>query len=216
MIKLKFDKKNISNHFGYSKFIYLAAIVGALALVSFAYSTTRPRMPAENKVDIAMYCGYPDESEVAIWQESMLSLLPADQKQVNLASTVAGDDRIIEAVIARMSAREGDILVLDIDTMTGLTGNYAFAPLDSYIDRDAIEAANPDIDWSLYTFADDDGVEHIYMLPTDAVEGMYYLDMQPKGNCIAILSYSINKDNAAICMNYILSQTQYDGELTIE
>ncbi len=151
-------------------------------------------MPDENKVDIYMYCGYSVNADVETWESEMLSLLPDNQREVNLIASVSAGAQMMEAIIARIAAHEGDMIALDYEQMSALMTNMAFTPLEDFVDIDAITAANPEINWEDYSAVDDEGNEHIYMLPLDGVEGLYELGIEPKGNCIAVFFYSKNME----------------------
>lgn len=213
----KITKDKMKNHLHYHKLIYLAAIILVVVLINFAYTATTPKIPKENRVSIMLFIGNANETVADEWEKQMLATLSSDQKEVEIISTTMVEISSEAIIFARISVNMDDIILLDFERMTDIMGEGAFIPLEEYLDLENIKALYPDIDWSLYSHQSEEYGEKdssICMLPLDAIEGIHNLEVTNENVCIGILRHSTNKENAAKCVEFIMDQTEYTGELS--
>ena len=206
---LKITKKRLINHLQYSKLYYIGAIAIVLVVINLIYSATEPRYPKENTVNIMMYTGVADEDVLETWEKEMLALLPDDQREVNIVSTIPIDITTQSVVFARIAAKEDDILIIDKENINAYANQAAFLPLDEYMDIDLIYSKYPDVDWSEYWMkaeALQDDEAHIYWLPLGIVDGFSELGFSGETLGIAVLGNSLNIDNSITCVKYIMSK----------
>jgi len=206
---LKITEKRIKNHLHYGKWYYIVAIIAVLVLVNLAYTITEPNYPKESTVVIMMYAGNADEEVIETWESEMLQLLPDDQREVELISTPPIDTTTQTVVVARIAAAEDDVLIVNSEDIAVYADQGAFLPLDEHMDLDKIFRMYPDVDWSQYKQRSeslDDKEEHIYWLPLNMVKGFEDLGLKGDNLGIGILSNSVNADNAALCIDYIITK----------
>ena len=206
---LKITKERLKNHLHYTKWYYFAAIAVVLIIVNVAYTISEPRCPGENKVNIMIYGGAAEEDATVKWENDMLGLLPDDQREVNILASISVDELTQPVVMARIAAREDDVIVMDTENIKSYAAAEAFLPLDEYMDLDKIFAMYPDIDRSeFYTkiSASQEESAHIYWLPLYAATGLEELNIYGENLGIAIAANSENPVNAAICAEYMMTK----------
>lgn len=215
MISLKMNKDRLSNHLHYGKWYYIVAVLGALVVFSMIHTVTEPKTPDYLKVDITVYGSYMDEIVKKDWQQDLLALLPEDQKEVNIYSMSMGEEdyNMMEIVVARMTAQEDDIIIMNTERALAFATQGVFKPLEEYIAPDDIRNLPEDFDWDAMYVAEegsDDG-KMLFILPLDGAYGLTELGVYPGDMSIAIMTYSENFDNALRCVQYILDQTELPG-----
>lgn len=206
---LKLNKKRISNHWQYSKWYYIAAIIAAVIIVNLAYTMSEPSYPKESTVSILMFAGVGDEDIVEVWENDMLALLGDDQRQVSISTSVVVEGSTESVIIARMTAGDDDILIMDTETMMLYAQGGAFKPIDELIDVEGAFAKYSQIDWDSYFMTSEElgnDEEHIYFLPLYMAEGFDEIGFSGQDLAIAVLAKSVNAENAAICLEYIMTK----------
>jgi len=205
---LKITKARLSNHFHYSKWHYVVAIAAALVIVSIVLTMTEPRYPDENRISIIIYGATMDEAIAAEWEDEMLEFLSEDQREVEISSTVTVDELTQTVVMARIAAKEDNIVIMDIENISLYAASGAFLPLDEYMDLEGIFSMYPDVNWDEYYtrgIENEEQTSHIYWLPLYVVEGYEYIGASGDGAGIAVFSNSANISNALICVEYIMT-----------
>ncbi len=203
---LKTTKTRLKNHLHYSKWYYIAAIAAALIIVNIAYTVSEPRYPSESRVSIMIYGGNADEDAVTEMENEMLALLPDNQREVVISSSVSVDDLTQAVVMARIAAKEDDIIIMDTENIQAYTAGEAFLPLDEYIDINTIFDLYPDTDWNEYYKKTGDSEEaHIYWLPLNETKWPDSLQIDGENLGIALLVNSENTANAVICVEHIMT-----------
>ena len=203
----RITKQRIKNHIQYGKWHYIAAIIAVVVIINLAYTISTPRYPNENKVSIIIYATIANEEVLDEWEKAMLKLLAEDQRKVEMTATVPIDISTQGVVVARIAAKEDDILVMDIEHIKSYVNKGAFLPLDENMNLDKIINMYPDVDWGQYSAKIEESEDaHIYWLPLCMVTGWGDLQMSGDDLGIAILSNSENVSNAVICLEYILTR----------
>jgi hypothetical protein len=216
MIDLKITKDRFKNHFYYAKWLYIIAIVGAVFVFSIVYSVTEPQVPKNLKVDITIIGAALNEAGKEIWQEDILSVLPEDQQEVNIYSLAIGTEgtggiSVYEILVARMAAKEDDILILPKEIYDGVVTQGPFMNMDDYITQFEYPE---EVDLETYKVKlDEDIVEgdtepHYYGIPLDNVLGLVDIGLDPRGKVAVVLVYTENKDNVFKTLDFIMSKTE--------
>jgi len=204
---LKITKDRLKNHLHYGKWYYIGAIVAAVLLVNIAYAVTEPYYPSESRVSIIMYGGIAEGSVVETWETQMLEILPDDQREVKIISSVNAEGSMDMVIVARVVASDDDIIILNKDGIENYASQGTFMPLDDLIGRDKIKELVGENDLTKYEmFVEGADKDQIYYLPLSHVEGFDEIGLSGENLCIAILLNSGNAENAAICFEYIMTR----------
>jgi len=203
----KITKDRLKNHLHYGKWYYISAIIATAVIVNIAYSVTEPHYPAESRVSIIMYGGIAEESVVEKWENEMLELLPDDQREVDIISSVNAEGSMDMVIVARVVAADDNIMILSADGIESYASQGTFHPLDDLIGRERIKEILGDDDLTKYEmFVEGAQKEQIYYLPLSQVEGFDEIGLYGENLCIGILLNSPNAQNAAICFEYIMTR----------
>lgn len=217
MIDLKITKDRLKNHFYYAKWLYVVAILGAVLVFSMVFSVTEPQVPKNLKIDINVIGATLNDAAKGIWQEDILEELSEDQQEVNIYALALGADNstpgisVYEVLVARMAAKEDDILILPKEVYDGIATQGAFLNLDEYaskfeypegVDLEAIKVKLEE------DIADGDTEPHMFGVPIDNLIGFADLGVNPIGRVAVIMVYTENKDNAFKALDFIMSKTE--------
>ena len=212
MIDQKLNKKRLEMHWHYYRVRYIILLIVALVAANILLTTTEPKTPPNQKVDVYIISAGYVNSSIDPWQKSLLSILPADQKEVNLISTLiveGQESSIYQMVAARMAAQEGTVWILPVDMFQSYARSGAFLPLE-----EDIGTFNLPEDFNLSTGRavvqmDDNtpGKMQLCGIPLEKCTGLSWL-MDYKGMVLAFPAYStVNYENAKTIAKYLVSQT---------
>lgn len=204
---LKIKKDRLKNHLHYGKWYYIGAVILAAVLVNIVLAVTQPHYPAESRVSITIYSGVAEESVVEKWEKEMLELLPDDQREVDIVSTVNAEGSMDMVIVARVVASDDDIMILSADGIENYASQGTFMPLDDIVGREKIKELLGTDDLTEYEmFVEGAPGDQIYYLPLSHVEGFEEIGLYSDNLCIGILLNSGNAQNAAICLEYIMTR----------
>jgi len=201
-------KQRLLNHLHYGKWYYIASVTVMLVAVNLLYSVTAPEYPPESRVNVMMYAGDVAEEKSDLLEQEMLSVLGDDQREVNVVTSIYTDSTMAEVVLARIIAKQDDVLVINSEYIKTLAENGAFIPLDEHMDLDKIFSTYPDINWTDYLMVcpEYEEGEHYYWLPLGVSEGLTEIVESKDYLGIAVLRSSKNPENALICLEYMLTR----------
>lgn len=203
----KITKERLRNHLHYGKWYYIGAIVAAVVIINIALNVTKPDYPRESRVSIMIYGGVAEQSVVEKWESDMLNLLPENQREVEIVTTVNAEGSMEMIIVARTVASDDDIIILSSDAIENYASQGMFMPLDELITRDKIKELVKDDDLTKYEmFVEGAEKDQIYYLPLSQVEGFDEIGLYGDSLCIGVLLNSPNSENAAICLEYLMTR----------
>ncbi len=213
MLDIKFTKKRFKDHMYYSKWAYIAAILGAAALFSIVFTVTKPKVPNELKVDVTVIGVTLQEPEKNMWQKEILETLSEDQQEVNIyALGFSGSDgssmdyTMFEVLAARIAAKEDDILILSKDVYLTYASQGAFYSMDEIVGKYDFPEDMYDLE-EYKTTTDEDTESHLYGIPISHLEGFVDLGVDPTDKVMAVLIYTENYDNVLKTIDYMMGKT---------
>lgn len=176
MPKTKYTKEYLKNHFSYSRWVYLIAVLVAVGAAEIIFTVTRYQAPNARRVDIELLGGYADLNDTGVVQAAEDALLAAGQAyelerdQKNGVDTDAAEYEIpLEEVniyninytgdasseedyysgqkyMVMLAAQEGDIYIVNRDLLEGLVADGGAAPLDEFIESGLLSAEGVDLE----------------------------------------------------------------------
>ncbi len=218
MIDLKITKERLKNHMHYSKWLYVLVLAVVLVIFNLSYTMSEPEVPTEFKVSILVNDYIFGEEGTDKLESELLEMLPEDQQEVKVFSLSAGggggqDLQIVQVLMARLVAKQDDILILPYETFKSFAHQGSFVPLDEKL---TIPSQPEDVDMSEYTIEilDDDGngdgQPMLYGIPLDGSAGLQNYGIMNEGLVAGIPVTSGTVDNAVLSLQYLLNQTQVD------
>lgn len=221
MIDLRLNSKRFHLHWHYWKWRYVVILAVALVAANLLYTTTAPKTPYGQKVEIYLYSTFVSDGEAKAWERELLRMLPPDQKEVSILSipVIEGSD-IYSILAARMAAHEGTVLILPknvpgasgnaINLFTGAAANESFIPLEELRDRldlpRGIDLSTGTVD--IQPDLSKPGISLWSGIPLDGIAGLRRL-FNPEGLVLALPVYaSENLPNALAAVNWLLSKTE--------
>ena len=173
MPNTKYSREYLKNHFFYSKRLYLAVIIIAVALAEVGFTMTRYQAPDARLVDIQLIGGYANTLEVEEMTAALLEAGQAYELERDRAAGVdvespeyeiplqevgiyninyTGDANNEEDYYAgqkymvMLAAQEGDIYVVSYDMMVQLVTDGGVAPLDPFIESGILSTEGVDLE----------------------------------------------------------------------
>lgn len=215
MIDLKINKSRLKNHLHYSKWLYVVALIGVLIVFNLAYTMSEPQVPTEFKVSVLVNNFISDDEGADKLEQEILAALPEDQQEVTVFSLAAGgqDMQIMQVLMARMVAKQDDVLILPYETFVGYAQQSAYLPLEG---RVTIPTQPEGVDMDKYKveLVDDEGNGNgdpqLYGIPLDGSVGLQSYGLMTQGMVICVPVTSENQDNGVRALQYMLDKTTLD------
>lgn len=209
----KITKAWIRNHFQYSWWKYLAALIISTFGINLVFSMTAYRPPEEKKLEIYLCSGYADAQmmQEAIWPK-ILEVCPDQEELTVLNIDISTDDYYTQMQFTTyLGAQQGDILLLKKDKMAQLSqegADYAFLELTPYIESGALDVG--ELDMSGMVFKSEMGEEGVYGIPADALYGLLDYGIIPYDTVLCVTGYNGNEENVIRVLQLMLDL--YSGE----
>lgn len=203
----------LKNHFQYSWWKYLLALVLSTFGINLIFSMTAYRPPEEKKIEVYLCNGYAETEEMhaALWPE-ILEICP-DQEELSLLNIdISSDDMYAQMQFTTYAgAQEGDILLLPKDSLISLSQGGAdgmFLELTPYIESGALNVEG--LDLSGMVFKSEMGEDGVYAIPADHLYGLLDYSVIPYDSVLCVTGYSGNEENAVRVLNMMLEKYATD------
>lgn len=220
MPNTKITKQRLSYHWEYARWMYVTALIVAIAGVNLCYSIFAYRSPPERRIDV-YFVSTPmlDEELTAMAQKALPHFEGnLNVEEINMYSipVIGTDDAATyeQKLMVMIGAQEGDIYIFPQDRFYSYGKGELFLPLDEYIADDRLDTGERDLTYTTLAAGgeyDDDGneiappgEEHIYGVPIDDLIGLRYMGLLTDNMVMSITAYSRNQDNAVEMMNWIM------------
>ncbi len=203
----------VKNHFHYSWWKYLMALVASTFGVSLLFAVTAYRPPEEKKIEIYLCSGYADTQAMydALWPE-ILSVCPDQEELSVLNIDISSDDYYTQMQFTTYAgAQQGDLLLLPKDRMKELTQDGAdtmFTELTPYIESGALNTQGLDLNDVVYQ--SELGEDGVYAIPADHLYGLLDYSVVPRDTVLCVTGYSGNEENVIRVLNMMLEKYATD------
>lgn len=176
MPKTKYTKEYLKNHFSYSRWVYLIAVLVAVGAAEILFTVTRYQAPNARRVDIELLGGYADLNDSAAVDQAEAALLAAGQAyelerdqqngvdtgaaeyeiplqevgiyNVNYSGTANTEEDYYsgQKYMVMLAAQEGDVYIVNRDLLEGLVVDCGVAPLDEFIESGLLSVEGVDLE----------------------------------------------------------------------
>lgn len=209
----RITKYKLKNHWHYSWWKYLVAVVVCGLLTDMVFAMTQYRPPANKKIELYLCNGYADS--IAVHDKLWPALLEAspDQEQLSVVNiNLTGDDVYSNMQFTTyVGAQQGDVILMPAASVKSFApegGDTAYMELTEFIQSGLIDIG--DLDLSAGMMPSEDGTMGLYAIPADTLYGLTEANCDPAGGMLVIMGYSLNPENAAktIDLMFDLYQTE--------
>ena len=170
-LKTPINRERLAQHWTYSWWKYLLAVVLCVAGTSMLFTVTEPQIPQNEKLEVFVY-GMVDEDLLDAKLEEIRAASFPDQKQITCLQVMEDDTYGPMALMAHLAAGEGDIFVLPRENYQSYADQGIFLPLEDILDLSAVpedQAVNYERAWRRIPETEE---RHLYGVPLSAVEGL--------------------------------------------
>ena len=203
--ELKITQKRIRNHFHYFWWQYMVLVLAAILGWNLIYTTTRYQSPEHLKIEWYYEGSTSSETDArtAAFLEGVTPELFPDMEDVSFA-LVGMDDQYGQMQMMVWSvAGQGDLYMLTEESFAGMIGNGVMANLLPYVEDGTLNIDGINVD-DYYKVDEETGERMLVGIPTDSLEGLLDLHVDPAGKVMGLLINGGNVDNAAKLMGYFL------------
>lgn len=210
---MNISKKNITNHFRYSWWIYVLIIIISIFTWDLIYTSTAYRPPENKKIDWFIGASPLADSEL-IDQFMLETRINEFQDMEEMSAVVLFDAGAANEMYGQMQlttyimAGEGDVYLLSKDKYRNFATNGAFVNLDQYIESNMLDIK--DIDRSrgyikVEETEDNPAYEGLFAIPAKKLTGLEKFNINIDDTYFCVTMNSGNKENAIKFLNYIIS-----------
>jgi hypothetical protein len=208
MYYVELNRERFRNHLQYDWWKYLVGILATLFLWNMITTMTRPRTPADKKIEIFLVGEYIlDDSSESI-ADNILEDFP-NLLEVNINNIPIGGDPQMDYVgrqklMVMLGSQTGDIYAFEKGEFEQFAKQGAFLPLDDFIeqnkhllDAEYLEKHEP-------VLAEEEIEPHYYGIPIEHLELFKDTGYDVSDKVIGIMAYSKNQPGAYEVLKWIL------------
>ena len=156
----RITRERLKNHWVYSSWKYLLMVVIFVAGWNLTYSVTEYKPPREKRLEMYVLAqAYNDENIRALAAEMAPEFVgeeEGDMEALNFYTmSYGGSDDTYgpQLLMTRLASFEGDIYLVDEETMASFVSQELATPLDDYIASGALHVDGIDLEATRYTAA---------------------------------------------------------------
>ncbi|MGN1071043.1 MAG: hypothetical protein ACI4P5_11535 [Candidatus Fimadaptatus sp.] len=213
----RITREKLKNHWMYSSWKYLLMAVIFIAGWNLTYSVTEYRPPREKRLEMyVLSTAYNDEGLRALQEElapEFVGLEEGDMEAFTIFTMNYGEEGDTygpQVLMTRLASWEGDVYLVNEETLTSFIVQELALPLDEYIADGTLNVDGYDLETATRAepAGEDDegnviysGVRHVYALPAQPMYGL--LDeglVDNRGMYFVVMSYT---DKAEKCMELL-------------
>ena len=203
-VKNRLSAAKIRNHFAYDFWKYALLVICVWVGVDLLFAQTAYRSPQDKRVDVyissATVTQELAESFMApIWQQAV-----PDMELVEPVIMMPNTDNDIYtgmALITRLAAGDGDILLTDAAQFKNMATEGWFLNLDELVENGTINAEGIDLAACRITTVNDETKQaetHLYGIPTDELFGLMDGLQYDNRGCVMAILVNNNNDEPVI------------------
>ena len=223
----RITKERLKNHWVYSSWKYLLMVVIFVAGWNLTYSVTEYRPPREKRLEMYVLSqAYNDANFKQLAEEMAPQFVTGEEDAVEelnfYTMSYGGSDDTYgpQVLMTRLASFEGDIYMVDEETLSSFVSQELVTPLDDYISSGALHVDG--IDLKAGTRAepageDEDGntiysnVRHVYALPAQQLYGMLENELvDNRGMYFVVMSYTNKPDMCIDLLNAFIDRFKED------
>lgn len=190
--------------------VYIAGIVIMLFVSNILYTSTAPRVPAENEVLIYLVDGVTDAEPLNdLAAQALETLQPSDAtlQAVNLATVMYSDPEDYNSqmlLMTRMVAGDGDVFLASSDAMQYIVNSEICLPLDEYLESGWMDGLGLE---PVYATDEETGETYVAGLSLDSLDvltewGVIYNE----GACLVIAANGTNQETSMRVIEYMVRE----------
>lgn len=185
-MKTPITLRSLKQHFTYSWWKYLLAVVASVALVSLLFDVTAPRTPDEKKVEFYVY-GSTNNELLPPLLEKIHQTEMQDMEEISSVTLAPDDTYGPMQLMTYLYAGEGDLYLLSKEQFVSFASSGALYPLeDDQQLMDLFTASNISLQ-SGWRKEAETGKSHLYGIPQNKIPGLYHYALADNGFlCITI------------------------------
>ena len=223
----RITRERLKNHWVYSSWKYLLMVVIFVAGWNLTYSVTEYKPPREKRLEMYVLAqAYNDENVRALAAEMAPEFVgeeEGDMEALNFYTMSYGgseDTYGPQLLMTRLASFEGDIYLVDEETMASFVSQELATPLDDYIASGALHVDGIDLETG--TRAEPAGEDeegntiysserHVYALPAQQLYGMLENELvDNRGMYFVVMSYSDMPDLCIELLNAFIDRFKED------
>ena len=218
----RITREKLKNHWMYSSWKYLLMVVIFIAGWNLTYSVTEYRPPREKRLEMyVLSTAYNDEGLRALQEElapEFVGLEEGDMEAFTIFTMNYGEEGDTygpQVLMTRLASWEGDVYLVNEETLTSFIVQELALPLDEYIADGTLNVEGYDLETATRAEPageDEDGnviysgARHVYALPAQNMYGL--LDeglVDNRGMYFVVMSYT-DKPETCIELLNVLSE----------
>jgi len=203
--ELKITKTRIRNHFHYFWWQYMVLVLAAILGWNLIYTTTRYQSPEHLKIEWFYEGATTNETDAktAAFLESVTPELFPEMEEVTF-TLVGMDDQYGQMQLMVWSvAGQGDLYMLTEANFSSMVGNGVMCNLLPYVEDGTLNIDGINVE-DYYMVDQETGEKVLVGIPTDSLQGLLDLHVDPAGKAMGLLINGGNTENAVKLMAYLL------------
>ncbi|MFY9593061.1 MAG: hypothetical protein WBI88_05830 [Caldicoprobacterales bacterium] len=216
MYQVQLSKERVRNHIQYDWWKYLAGILVTIFLWNIVTTITRPRTPADKKIEIFLVGDYVLDEFMETLTNDIMEDFP-NLLEVNLSHIPLGEDIEMDYVgrqklMVMLGSQTGDLYAFSKEEFERIAEQGAFIPLDDFINENMDLIDHDKLEMHKATYFDGENEiieEYYYGIPMEGLKLFEDSGYDVSDKIIGVMAFSKNQDNAFKVLKWILN----DGEL---
>ena len=203
--ELKITKQRIRNHFHYFWWQYLVLLIAAIFGWNLIYTTTRYQSPEHLKIEW-YYEGLATQQTDELVADFLARVTPElfpDMEDVSFAEVGMDETYGQMQMMIWSVAGQGDLYMLLEESYEGMIANGVMCDLLPYVEDGTLNIEGINVD-DFYMIDQETGKQILVGIPTDSLEGLLDLHVDPAGKVMGLLVNGGNTENAVKLMAYLL------------
>lgn len=223
----RITKERLKNHWVYSSWKYLLMVVIFVAGWNLTYSVTEYRPPREKRLEMYVLSqAYNDANFKQLAEEMAPQFVTGEEDAVEelnfytMSYGGADDTYGPQVLMTRLASFEGDIYMVDEETLSSFVSQELATPLDDYIASGALHVDGIDLEAGTRAEPageDEDGntiysnMRHVYALPAQHLYGMLENELvDNRGMYFVVMSYTNKPDMCIELLNAFIDRFKED------
>lgn len=223
----RITKERLKNHWMYSSWKYLVLFIIFIAGWNLTYSITQYKPPREKRLEMYILSTSYDTEKTDALADELAEIFVGegedDMEEVNIYTlNYGGDDDTYgpQVLMTRLAAQEGDVYMVDEETMTSFVSQMLALPLDEYIESGALNVDGIDLETGMRTEVvgedEDNNVVYgedrkVYAIPAEQLYGMLDDSMvDNRGMYLVVMAYTDKPDTCIELLNELISRYKED------
>ncbi|HZJ57884.1 MAG TPA: hypothetical protein VFD89_06540 [Clostridia bacterium] len=210
MYRVKLNRERLKNHIQYDWWKYILCIIATIAIWNVVTTVTKPKTPADKKIEIFLIGDYMFDEPAAAVSEGILDDFP-NLWEVNINNiSLGGEDLQMDymgrqKLMVMLASQTGDIYAFEKDEFAQIAEQGAFISLDEFVEENGDLIGEDRLGKSKKMILEEDVEPHYYGISMNGLELFMDTGYDVSDKVIGIMGYSDNPSMAVEVLKWILN-----------